>query len=630
MSEETTTNVSVTKPSWLSQIRLGIRSLVNSAQTLTERIVHIMRSLAMLLLFAMLAFVIISAIENRNTIVVKPFKVSPQLSKAHQDAGIIIANLLKQQLQTEHTLLYQTITPHEQQGQYISAAPLVSMEQHSFAGGDLKLPETGITINHIIDFISGVFGREDLKGMVYEEQGKLHVQIELKGHIINFSENGAPKEAASSVYFSRLEQLFKQHSQRLLSATSDDFSLYYYCTKRITINQSELPRNETYHSLLQLCSKVYGPDIKPIDLKSLHTRLLNQFTTQFNRRNDPIAYATIQSLTGIIENKRQLFCRSGQLTQAQRQQACENIPIQTTQATTSAPIAAVVVPEVVEEETKSLKQQVESIVLSLNPVINSLPPDNFVEQKQPLAEQSHVAEPTQTTPKPPQTLTQSLIDFCNTSPQRNTLESNRLEENATQLSSSGLYTEAVKEYRAAIQANCQNPFAWANLGILLTTANAEKWQQYDQAQIALKQAMQYNQTAGWIRHSLCIAEAYARHDQLEAAINHQSCHEARRIEPANTTLYDKRFYLAVADRYYVLGKAQQAFQNYERATNFDKKRGCLLYKSLANMKKLGTELAMDKTQLQNKICQIHNTSYPSETQECAQELNQLACKLPEN
>lgn len=586
---------------WLTSIKQVLNRILHGTQTLTERLVHLLRSLAMISLFGMIALIVVSAIKNHDTIVVKPFTVSPNLKQQHENAGSIIANLLKQQLHNEHSKLNNHLFSKQSEIAYFSNSRLVSMEQQQLAGGDLKLPETGITINHIVDFISSLFGRENLKGTVYEENGKLHVQIELKGHIINFNERNEPTQNDS--YFQRLNHLFQQNSQQILSGVSDDLGLYYYCTHRITINQTELPFNESYHELLTTCAKAYEAKTRPSDLLDIKQQLKTTFAPKYTSENNKIVASTITQMEQIVQQRYRTLCQSSTLDLAQ-QAACsqdnQTTPAQQAPDTASSPVMATT-----PETTASLPEQTQAMVKSAL----SATPDNLVELH----------------PDPPITqagLVEKLITYCQSETESDLLLSNRLEESATQLFHNGLLTQAAHEYQAAIQAYCDNAPAWANLGILLSTSTEPQWQQYSQAEKALKQGIQLNKEASWMHHSLCIAQALQTDKPLEH-LQSEACHHARKLTPANTVLYDKLFYLEIAQQYESQQQLDLALGLYQQAATTDNRRTCSMYRALSAMQRIIPHTSGITTQAQ--LCTIYKESQAIEDGACNEQFTQLDC-----
>lgn len=576
---------------WLDKSQHVVRTILHGIQTLTERLVHVLRSLAMILLFGIVTLIIISAIKNHDTIVVKPFTVSPNLKQQHDNAGSIIANLLKQQLHKEHSQLTHTLYTNPSAMGFTHNSRLVSMEQPHLAGGDIKLPDTGITINHIVDFISSIFGRENLKGMVYEENNRLHVQIELKGHIINFHESRTPENKEH--YFQRLNTLFKQNSQRILSAIADDLSAYYYCTQRVTISQTTQPYNESYHELLATCSKAYEPKTTPDDLLALQKKFQNTFAPQFTSSSDKIIAATIKQMEQIIQSRYDTLCQS--TTNCHHKVA------------TTPKIEPVVEVVATPELMTSLATPAQAMVKS---VTTSFEPNNFVERQS-------------SNPLVSLGLVDQLIQACQGTYDVDLPRSNRLEENATQLFHNELFTEAVQAYKTAIEANCENAPAWANLGILLSTSKEPQWQQYTQAEQALKKGIELSPETAWMYHSLCIAQTLQTNTPNTSLQNTKACQHARELNPASTMLYNKLFYLEVAKQYHYQGQEQDAYTLYQQAAETDNRRTCSLYTALAAMQMLGQKLQIETTQ--QTLCRIYQNSQPTEEEFCETEFKQLGC-----
>jgi len=176
MEEQAQYNVAESKPvavkrRWKFSALGIVRSIFEGLQWLTERFIALLRLLATLAIFLAVAFIIYNAFASRNTVVVKPFQVPVLMEQSnHAHAGRIVANVFKHHLlQTEERFQEELGRNSGRQGLVYTRA-ITSDQQLLVQGESIKLPETGISIENVIEFISGIFGRKNLNGAVYLEQ----------------------------------------------------------------------------------------------------------------------------------------------------------------------------------------------------------------------------------------------------------------------------------------------------------------------------------------------------------------------------------------------------------------------------------------------------------------------------
>ena len=207
------------------------------------------------------------------------------------------------------------------------------------------------------------------------------------------------------------------------------------------------------------------------------------------------------------------------------------------------------------------------------------------------------------------------------------LKANQAEGDAKQLLNNGLYAESLVKYEEAISLNCNNAFAWANMGILLSTANKEsEVQDYVQAQCALLRATTLNENAGWMRHSLCVAQAKDARGDLGRFLSYESCRLARQLEPINDALYDKLFYMEIGDRYRELKEYEPARDAYVQALSNEQARNCKTKEALTSLLALQDNGIEDVKEL---ACKIYQSTVPTPLEEdqlapaCEVELNAL-------
>ena len=183
------------------------------------------------------------------------------------------------------------------------------------------------------------------------------------------------------------------------------------------------------------------------------------------------------------------------------------------------------------------------------------------------------------------------------------------------------------KYEEAISLNCNNAFAWANMGILLSTASKEsEVQDYVQAQCALLRATTMNESAGWMRHSLCVAQAKDARGDLGRFLSYESCRLARQLEPINDALYDKLFYMEIGDRYRELKEYEAARDAYVQAMSNEKVRNCKSKQALTALLALKEDGVSDAGSL---ACKIYDATTPTELEDdealpsCEAELNKI-------
>lgn len=217
-----------------------------------------------------------------------------------------------------------------------------------------------------------------------------------------------------------------------------------------------------------------------------------------------------------------------------------------------------------------------------------------------------ISETVDTPPSLPELM--KLTQECLNQENPDTRASNDFESKAGNEYNNANYKAATDLYIQSIKANCNNPYAWANLGILLSDLNNTENFNATKAAIALQRATEIKTTAGWMWHSLCVAQMYAKDKNFEESLESDACQEARRVEPGKQLIYEKLFYTAIADKYKKQQDYKKAFKNYDKALSIDPKRTCRFKSILDNMFSIRKEVG--EKIVHNAICKHLADSYP--------------------
>ena len=564
-----------------------LTGLFETVHWLTEKVMGILRLFATIALFSVVTFVIYSAWVSRNTVAVKPFQVPVAIGKNnHEHAGRIIANLLNQHLLDEQNNL-QAVLNREIE----ISRPVTAEDQILLEGESIKLPETGITIDNVIEFISGVFGRKNLNGSVYFEpdpqdpkKNILHLQITLKGRIISYNENALGEKIRSTLpptqdhglNIQLISTMLKAHAKDIISIASEDYNLYYYCTQGVDHIEHDAGEHKPFFGY---CSQLRDQNVTPTSL----TRLREQIDQHNDEEYRKSIVATV--LTYLKEESKKKLATLCQSAVNQSHDACQNT--QLAQATIPPSLPNLDLGKVTEALTPIIPESAQ--------ISYTLGNNHFIEKIQPKMEAIPIASlealearcqaDNLMVAENKQNIITPLEQQCFGSPQmqKNTVaspdasrKSMILENEATQLLHNGLYSESLRKYHEAILQNCNNAIAWANMGILLSTATSESQQRdVKQAQCALLHATRLDDNdRGWIRHSLCVAQALEGTSKLENYLGFESCQQARQLEPINVALYDKLFFIDIANHYRELGKPKQAIDAYLQSMSNETTRSC--------------------------------------------------------
>ncbi|MEZ5480231.1 MAG: hypothetical protein R3E95_22945 [Thiolinea sp.] len=629
-----------------------IPGLFEGLHWLTERVISLLRLMVTLAMFAVVAFVLYNAWTSRHTVAVKPFQVPVAVGEVnHKQAGRIIANLLNQHLlKTQDTL-------QEQLNLSTLDRPVAAEEQVLIEGESIKLPETGITIDNVIEFISGIFGRKNLHGVVYFEpsrsdpqQVRLYLQMTLKGRIITLSEEDLGKERRDTLPATQkdglniqlISEMLRASSKEILSIASEDYNLYYFCSRDTHILAHQDGRYQPY---FRYCQDIHNPGATPKSLQTLREQL-DQPIPAREYLNRGVVEAVVTFLKDESRKKQATLCQS---TANRGDAVCTQLlasgkiepppPVASGRLESDVISATAVDGSNGSNASMSYSRAPASTILEqIDPVLDPVALDSLAALQQ-KCDSARAAPPTSNRLD----IVPLLEDFCFTQQplrqQQQTViaapeavrRANQLEGDATQLLHNGLYEQALVKYQDAIRLDCRKAVTWANMGILLSTASEESGvRDVRQGQCALLRATQLNDSAGWMRHSLCAAQAFEADSDLERFLGYESCQQARQLEPLNEALYDKLFYIDIAGRYRQLGKNQQALQAYTRSMLNERARSCHMHKVLTAL------LALKQTGVAEagaQACAIYRNSQATETTEeegvpeCEREVNRLAAEL---
>lgn len=613
-----------------------LRKLFEGLHWLTERFIGLLRLTATVAMFTMVAFIFYNAYASRNTVVVKPFDVPIAMEQGnHAHSGRIIANILKDHLLQAENTFQDEINRGRGNGGVIISQPVTSNEQILIEGESIKLPETGISVDNVIEFISGLFGRKNLNGAVYLEAdaiqpnlNKLYLQITLKGRIINFNEDDIglerrkqlPPTSRDGLNLQLISAMLEAKSKEILSIASEDHNLYYFCTR----NTDKIEYKAGKHSeFFDYCSQLQDGNITPQKLQELRNKLSGHPDALYTRSVIGPVLAFLRDESGK---------KLAQLCQSQRSiasAACQDVS-QLAKSMQYSPSRAPYIDPIVSASASILPEPkvsdllVDPGVLAPAPVLAPDPVATPVDEGNEQAKKElGVAEKLEKYCFPENKESYQMVVLASTLDSR---QANQLESDATQLFNNGLYQDSLVKFQEAITHNCMNSVAWANMGILLSTASLESnVRNTDQAQVALKRAIKLNGRLGWIHHSLCVAEAYADDKDLERYLANASCREARLIEPISEALYDKLFYIEIANRYQETEQADKAMEAYITAMSTENRRGCHMQRAVEGLFELGET---GNTGAKAAACKIIKAVPPSPEKvaisECEQAISDLA------
>ena len=583
--------------------------------------IALLRLLATLAVFLAVAFVIYNAFISRDTIVVKPFQMPVSTEKNnHAHAGRIVANVLKHHLIKTEQQFQDELSRNSSKsksGPAYTPRAVTFNNQVWIQGESIKLPETGISIENVIEFISGIFGRKNLNGAVYfeqdsDEQGnnhyKLSLQIILGGRIVSFTEDelnqdkrtSLPPTHPDSLNLQLISAMLELKSKEILSIASEDHNLYYYCT-RATKNIEH--RLSDHKAVFAYCNALHDGNATPQSLFTLKQELASIPTVS---SEDVIARPVMKFLRAEVEKKHAALCQNDE---AIKTPACENITRKT--LASAKPV------------TRSTSAPVSSTAAVI--AATTIPAANLSETGAAAAvpQTSGIVEALQVECFPKVNgLTLQQVAFVGIKDSR---QSNKLEGDATQLLNNGLYQEALENFQKSIRLNCTNSVSWANMGILFTTAGpTSELRNPVQAELALKQAIMLKEGAGWIHHSLCVAQAFAHEKDLEQYLQNDSCATARQLEPINEALFDKLFRIEIARRYRETGQLPESLAAYRDSMTTETRRGCHMKWAVRGMLQLEEQQTNGaKPALCDVLNAVPKSPEDAEITACETEVNKL-------
>lgn len=582
---------------------------------MTERLMGLLRLFATVGLTLIVSLVVYKAIQSADVVVVKPFSVSKAIQDISPDSGRIIATQLDIELKEAELSIYNTIKGSEQAWQGRSRTDRVELAQITgsaadfLLGSNIKLPETGISINDVVEFIASVFGRRNIIGSVYQDQGKLHLRVELGSQVFSYER---PLDAAreKTLNFDLIEQMLEESRADLLSAASPQHNLYYYCSGK---TEKIFHQDSRFNQWFDYCARLNNPQSDIEDLTQLIDSLdaLNADSEAVTDGNLILSNVLSNTLAN-ARQKLQPICPDYEQTKVCKPRV----------DTASVKVAAAVEPAPAPQQDNAQSLTLPSMYGSDG--LAAKIPDATAPSIDPIGSGGDV---------PPAGLV-ALVDLhrlwegCServiTSAEL--LASNKTEAEATFLFNNKLTAQAVEKYREALQQNCRNAFAWANLGVLLNGSY-----QSETAVFALATASGINTRADWIPNSWCIAQAYTDPPnqmvrRLTDAKPDDACSLARAINPANKVMLDKQFYLAIADRFFDVGDYSQAAETYQIALSVDKKRDCNTSKAVSRLYTLATKHKIKGAW--QTACAIRDSAAPlldGKISSCEPELVALQC-----
>lgn len=559
-----------------------LKKTLEGSRLISEKMFMLLKFFAAISLFSIVIFVVLNAIQERDSITVKPFAVPQDMLSKHKAAGSIIANIVKQELEIEGAKIDSAIDSDDDR---FFQKKLIANSQSPFKEANIKLPETGISINDIVDFIASIFGRKTLIGTVYKDSNTIYLQVEMNGDIYT-EEELLPDAGNASLHIPTVKKMAKRLQKRILRLTEDKYRLHYLCIEGDTQGKNEY-KTSTHQRLANYCYSFYqerSPEKQAELLSKLQKINLAKAT--------PLEGYIIPHLMNKIQAPMKVAA-SGSISQKQTASLTQQIEkmLKGGNNRPKTPISAASPVAVVIDDPIDV-----AVVEAPAAMVEPSPPQTEEERKvERKLSNSNIAK---------------LVKTCATNPSFNTVQSNNRERDANQLYANKDFRAAEELFKGSIQANCSNPFAWANLGILLSDPkNTENFNPFDGA-VALLEATKIRDDLGWMWHSLCIADAFTQDENFEQAINSEYCQQARLVEPGKQIIYDKLFNISVAERYEQLGEHKKAFGKYTEAINVDPKRTCRLINDIVNP----MHAIKDKTGLSNPqgvICKALSNTYPA-------------------
>lgn len=529
---------------------------------ISEKAMSFLRLFAVGVLFIIIVTLVYRAIKNADVIVVKPFSVPTSFSDTNAQAGRIAANFLKQDLKRKEQQFHASIQGHLRDSNIVSDS-----EQQLDSGANIKLPQTGISITDVVEFISTLFGKQSISGTVFEDNNALYLHLELRGRVLSFEQ--PLQEGVSKL--KQLESLLnKQSSKKLLSVAFENYNLYYFCNGEVSaIEQHE----DNYKKWFNYCQ--HFRTLK--DEKSI-LALKEQIDTSKNKKlakQDQLIAHVLTSLKHKLQDKEDLLSRAKEKAVAMKVEAKKKAMAE----------AARKAKEAVKKNAMADKGRNYGALRS-----------------QALSETASIQVPITKSKATQKEFGDKLVAALSKDhwDPVDRIESEKKVADAMLLYRLKLYEDAIEKYKAAIIANHSNATAWANLGLVYLMAEELKYQDYGKARALLDKAISLEPDWGWLQHSYCITQAFSNvvylkpQAELEKFVStDKSCQRARSLEPSKTVLYDKLFYIAMADKLYENNKFKQAYATYQKYISIDQRADCHMYDVINKLKKLDDDKHVD-------------------------------------
>lgn len=564
-------------PQWLTTV---FQRALDWMKLLTERIMGMLRLLATAGLLLIVLFVVYKALQSTQLVLVKPFTVPKGMSDIHPDSGRVIASNLKRELLLAEQEIYDTVKRTSNDGK-IDIDAVTGNGEDFLLGANIKLPETGIALNDVVEFIGSLFGRRTLNGTVYQDQGELFLQVELAGRSLPLLRRSLEGRDPKALNMDLINAMLLESRPQLLSLASPSHNLYYYCTGTITvIHHPDSPLQQWF----DYCTQLQNQQLTPAELGQLLDALHTARHRHQHDSNDTLRHIIGQTL-GAALDKAQLLCPDYPQTKV-----CEATPEAVSKIALRLPN-----PESLAETAEAVSLLPElpdarafaSIAVEPESRITVLPAPPVAAAVAPASQNATALELPSV---------QELQRECRNRPAASAadkLASNRAEEDATLLFNNNRPIQALETYVIALRLNCQNAFAWANLGVLLLTPGSDIYSPVQAAQ-ALNTAVSLNPRIDWMQNSLCLARAY--NAPLETAAEwlktDTACQAARTLNPANKVLLDKQFFIGLAERAQAEAAYAQAFSFYQIALSAERKRDCSTSKVIEQLALLESQHAI--------------------------------------
>lgn len=602
MTTENTTNLAEAGQSRLARIRQAVRDAVlHSLDTMklaTERLMGFLRLFATVGLTLIVALVVFKAIQSAGTVVVKPFAISKAVQEINPDSGRIIATQLSQELAEAERVIHSTVQGSSSEEKGRSSDATASFGNDFPLGANIKLPETGISVNDVVEFLASVFGRRTITGSIFQDQSPcpdivdskaksfLHLRMELEGKVIATCRPLEREQPEKALHFDLIQAMLSEKRAALLSATLPEYNLYYYCAGKV--KEAYHPASR-YQAWFKRCGELADTNQSVSDMEKLIADLEQARPKKPESDADPLLDNAITTAVGRVRQQILVLC-----PKYDEDKTCAKPPKMAEVAVT--PEIAAAVPAAVE---KAVEKPVPSswsnaytpgdsgrVAPAPAPVVKVSLPVPLVA----LGDLVKIKEDCEA---------RTIISA------QEVLASNGLEKDATLLFNNALFSESVAKYQEALQQNCRNAFAWANLGVLLMSRY-----QGETAVFALEQATMINTRADWMPNSLCIAEAYnGPMEAMESFVTENlHCKAARELSPANRVVLDKNFYLAIADRFFEGASYDKAAKNYQTALGVDKKLDCNTLRAVSRLQKM--EVSYGVKGARQAACDILSSAVP--------------------